>query len=404
MAASACGAACEELSDTPQFRDSLDHEFPECADSNSGINRRDVMKLMAASAAMAGLSACTKLPTEKIVPYVRPPEEIVPGRPLFYATSMHQAGVALGLLVESHMGRPTKVEGNPEHPGSQGGTDVFTQGSILNLYDPDRLRSVVFEGTLSDRSTFASTMGNARVNFETKSTGLRILTGTVTSPTLGAQIKKLLAKFPEAKWHQYEPSGGDSVREGTRLAFGKPMNPVYHFEQADVIVSLDADFLTIGPGHTRYTRDFSRRRDLAEGPASKLNRLYVVEPMPTSTGTMADHRWPLRASDVEGFARQLAAAVGVSVSAGAGTSARSSGRDRRYRARPHRTSRLVHRDCRRASAAFRSRAGACHECGARQHGQNGYLHRIHRSRAGQSDGFAPRSGQRSERGQSRASC
>ena len=166
-----------------------------------------------------------------------------------------------------------------------------------------------------------------------------MLTGTVTSPTLGAQLKKLLTQFPDAKWHQYEPAGGDSVREGTRLAFGKPMNPVYHFEQADVIVSLDADFLSIGAGHTRYTREFSTRRDLAEGPASKLNRLYVVEPMPTSTGSMADHRWPLRASDVEGFARQLAVAVGVSIPGGASaSSAISVDCDRRHWAGPVRTS------------------------------------------------------------------
>ena len=322
----------EELSGSKEYRSFLQNEFPanggKASDEASGeipeklsethldINRRDVMKLMAASAAMAGLSACTKLPTEKIVPYVRPPEEVIPGRPLFYATTMTQAGVGTGLLVESHMGRPTKIEGNSEHPGSAGGTDVFMQASILDLYDPDRLRNVLYEGSLSNWTDFANAMGNARVNFGAHGTGLRILTGTVTSPTLGAQIKKLLVQFPEAKWHQYEPSGGDSVREGTRLAFGKPMNPVYHFEQADVIVSLDADFLTTGSGHTRYTRDFSTRRDLAAGPSSKLNRLYVVEPMPTSTGTMADHRLPLRATEIEGFAGQLAAAVGVSVPAG----------------------------------------------------------------------------------------
>ncbi len=327
----------EELSGTKEYRNFLVNEFPanggkvsekasdeaseelpeKLSNEHLDINRRDVMKLMAASAAMAGLSACTKLPTEKIVPYVRPPEEIIPGRPLFYATSMPQAGVATGLLVESHMGRPTKIEGNSEHPGSKGGTDVFMQASILNLYDPDRLRNVLYEGSLSNWNEFANAMGDARVNNGTHGTGMRILTGTVTSPTLGAQLNKLLKQFPEAKWHQYEPSGGDSVREGTRLAFGKPMSPVYHFEQADVIVSLDADFLTTGAGHTRYTRDFSSRRDLAAGPSSNLNRLYVVEPMPTSTGTMADHRLPLRASEIEGFARQLAAAVGVSVPGGA---------------------------------------------------------------------------------------
>ncbi|HVB59501.1 MAG TPA: TAT-variant-translocated molybdopterin oxidoreductase [Candidatus Acidoferrales bacterium] len=307
----------EELSDTKEFRIFLENEFPANAEKDSeGIDRRDVLKLMAASAAMAGLSACTKLPTEKIVPYVRPPEEIIPGRPLFYATSMPLAGEARGVLVESHMGRPTKIEGNAEHPGSQGGTDVFMQASILNLYDPDRLRTVLNEDLLSNWSDFASAMGNVRVQSLGHGVGMRILTGTVTSPTLASQINKLLSQFPQAKWHQYEPGGGDSRREGTRLAFGKPVNPVYRFDQADVVVSLDADFLTSGPGHVRYAREFSSRRDLANGPSSKLNRLYVVEAMPTSTGSVADHRLPLRASEVEGFARQLAAAIGINVPAG----------------------------------------------------------------------------------------
>jgi MoCo/4Fe-4S cofactor protein with predicted Tat translocation signal len=306
----------EELSDTKEYRDFLENEFPANADKDSeGIHRRDVLKLMAASAAMAGLNACTKLPTQKIVPYVRPPEEIIPGRPLFYATSMPMGSEAAGLLVESNMGRPTKIEGNPEHPGSLGATDVFAQASILNMYDPDRSQIVIFDGRLSSWDDFVAAMGNARARLGLKGTGLRVLTRTVTSPTLAAQMRALLAQFPGAKWHQYEPCSGDSAREGTRLAFGKPVNPVYHVDQADVIVSLDADFLSSGPGHVRYTREFSSRRDLAAGPSAKLNRLYVVESMPTSTGAMADHRLPLRSTDVEDFARRLAAAAGVSAPA-----------------------------------------------------------------------------------------
>ena len=305
----------EQLSETRDYRNFLENEFPANAAETSGINRRDALKLMAASAAMAGLSACTKLPTEKIVPYVHPPEEIIPGKPLFYATSIPQGGAATGLLVESHMGRPTNIQGNPEHPGSLGSSDVFAQASILNLYDPDRSQTVIHDGRISDWGEFDAAMRNIRTQLAPKGTGLRILTETVTSPTLAAQLHSLLQQFPEAKWHQYEPCGGDCIAEGTRLAFGKPVNPVYRFDQADVIVSLDSDFLTSGPGHVRYARDFSSRRDLAQGPASKINRLYAVEPMPTSTGTMADHRLPLRATDVPAFARQLAAAVGVTVPA-----------------------------------------------------------------------------------------
>jgi MoCo/4Fe-4S cofactor protein with predicted Tat translocation signal len=313
----------EELSGTSKFEEFRDFEFPPSAGKdNDGIDRRDVLKLMAASAAMAGLSACTKLPSEKIVPYVKPPEEIIPGRPLFYATSLFQAGVATGVLVESHTGRPTKIEGNSEHPGSLGSSDIFSQASILQFWDPDRSQSVILNGRVSTWSDFAAAMGNSRTTLAPKGSGMRILTKTITSPTLGAQMKALLAQFPQAKWHQYEPCGADSVREGARLAFGKPVNTVYHFDQADVIVSLDADFLTCGAGHVRYARDFGTRRDLGAGPASKLNRLYVAESMPTATGAVSDHRLPVRSADIDDLARQLAAAAGVAVPPSSNASAK----------------------------------------------------------------------------------
>ena len=266
---------------------------------------------MAASAAMAGLSACTKLPTEKIVPYVNPPEQIIPGRPLFYATSFTHGGVSSGVLVESHTGRPTKIEGNPEHPGSLGGTDVFTQASILSLYDPDRSQAVIFDGRVTGWADFSAAMANARTGLASGGASVRILTETVVSPTLGAQLKAVLAAYPMAKWHQYEPASGDSVREGARLAFGKPVNTVYHFDRADVVLALDADFLNVGSGHVRYAREFASRRDLSSGAGSNLNRLYAVESMTTATGALADHRFPLRSSDVEAFARQLGAALGA---------------------------------------------------------------------------------------------
>src|SRR5580704_9024540 len=302
----------EQLAETKEYRQFLENEFPHVpeTDEQAGINRRDVLKFAAASAALAGLSACTKLPTEKIVPYVKAPEEIIPGRPLFYATSMTLAGVATGLLVESNMGRPTKIEGNPEHPGSLGGTDVFAQASVLTLYDPDRSQTVIHEGRISDWNTFAAAMSDVRGQQSPKGAGLRILTETVTSPSLAAQIHAALRQFPDAKWHQYEPCGRDNVRAGAKLAFGKPVNPVYRFDKADVIVSLDADFLTCGAGHVRYARDFSSRRAMAT-PSDNPNRLYVVESMPTSTGAMADHRKPVRASEVAGFAAELASELGT---------------------------------------------------------------------------------------------
>ena len=311
----------EQLSDTKDFREFSENEFPANTEFKrerfDGIGRRDVLKLMGASAALTGLGACTKLPTEHIVPYVRPPEEIIPGRPLFYASSVVSHGVATGVLVESHEGRPTKMEGNPEHPGSLGACDAQTMASILNMYDPDRSQSVLHDGRLTDWAAFAAAMADFNLQVGEKGADLRILTKTVSSPALASQIKKLLGMYPAAKWHQYEPLSGDSVRDGARLAFGKPVNTLYRFDKADVVLALDADFFNRGPGHVRYTKDFSSRRDLANGPSTNLNRLYVVESMPSSTGASADHRLPLRSSDIAAFARAIAGGVGVAGAGGA---------------------------------------------------------------------------------------
>src|SRR5713226_1393221 len=226
----------EELSETKEYREFLENEFSANAESHAeGINRREMLKLMAASAALAGLSACTKLPTQKIVPYVRAPEEIVPGKPLFYATAMPHGGFGLGLLVESHMGRPTKVEGNPEHPASLGATDVFAQAAVLTLYDPDRSQVVSNAGRISTWSAFLTAISAA---LETqrlkKGAGLRVLTETVTSLTLAAQFEALRTTFPLAAWHQYEPVTRDTARAGARLALGEEVNTIYHFDKADV--------------------------------------------------------------------------------------------------------------------------------------------------------------------------
>src|SRR6202158_4939223 len=139
----------DELADTPEFRDHAENEFPHGAnDPNATLDRRELLKVMAASAAFAGLSGCTKLPTQRIVPYVRQPEQIIPGKPLFYATAVTLGGVATGVLVESHMARPTKVEGNPDHPASLGASDAFAQASVLGLYDPDRSRAEIHDGRI----------------------------------------------------------------------------------------------------------------------------------------------------------------------------------------------------------------------------------------------------------------
>jgi molybdopterin-containing oxidoreductase family iron-sulfur binding subunit len=362
----------EELAESDDFEKFLEDEFPNRApDWMEPAQRRTFLKVMGASMALAGLAACTKQPKETIVPYVRQPEEFIPGKPLFYATAMQMSGVATGLLVESHLGRPTKVEGNPDHPGSLGASDYFNQASVLTLYDPDRSQVATNRGRISSWVGFqaALTQERERANLN-KGAGFRILTETVTSPTLGNQIKDFQKQLPAAKWHQWEPMFGHSAAAGAQMAFGRPVNTIYHFDKADVIVSLDADFLSCGPGNLRYAREFADRRrvltnitktdipkeDRQEGfqpgpdapyrnqaathveedkspgqqatPAqaqglpidqTNLSRMYMVESAPSPTGGMADHRWALKPSEIENVAWQLAAALGVGGASSTGT-------------------------------------------------------------------------------------
>jgi MoCo/4Fe-4S cofactor protein with predicted Tat translocation signal len=310
----------ESVAETPEFQEFLHREFPANASEwTDPVGRRSFLKLMSASMALAGVSACTVQPTELIVPYVRQPEEEIPGKPLFFATAMTLGGVATGLLVESHAGRPTKVEGNPDHPGSLGATDLFAQGSVLTLYDPDRSQSILQLGEIRPWATFVTAMKSAlQGQGASKGAGLRILTETVSSPTLAAQIQQVLAAYPEAKWIQWESLPRDNARAGARLAFGEIVEPQYDFTKADVVVSLDADFLASeGPANLRYTRQFSSRRRV-EGTGETLNRMYVVEATPSVTGGKSDHRVPLKSGQIDAFARALAARVGVTdISGGA---------------------------------------------------------------------------------------
>ncbi|HUI26850.1 MAG TPA: TAT-variant-translocated molybdopterin oxidoreductase, partial [Candidatus Kryptonia bacterium] len=304
----------EELAETEEFQAFIDHEFPRGAMLlNEGIDRRQFLQLMGASLALAGLNACTRQPTENVVPYVKPPEEVIPGEPLFFATALSHGGIGTGVLVESHMGRPTKVEGNPDHPASLGATDAFAQAEVLTLYDPDRSQVITSAGEIRPWGAFLGALRRALdAQRERGGAGLRLLTETVTSPTLAAQIHALLAAFPKAKWHQYEPVQRDNVRAGAHLAFGEAVDTVHRFESAEVIVSLDADFLACGPGHLRYVREFTRKRRVS-GEHAAMNRLYVVEPTPSVTGASADHRLPLRAGEIDDCARAVAAGLGVAV-------------------------------------------------------------------------------------------
>ncbi len=315
----------DELADTAEFREFLDREFPrDASEWRDPVSRRTFVKLMGASLALAGLTGCEfalKQPQEKIVPYVRQPEQVVPGKPLFFATAMPFQGYGIGLLVESHEGRPTKIEGNPDHPASLGASDKFMQASILTMYDPDRSQRVVSAGAPSTWDAFLKAASAALEQQRgTQGAGLRILTETLTSPTLVNQIQALLAAFPSAKWYQYEPTGRDSAMAGARLAFGQDVHALYRFDQAHVVVSLDADFMNNGPGNVRYARQFADSRRVRKGKA-EMSRLYVAEVSLSPTGTLADHRLPVRASQVETLVRAIATGVGVAgVQASAGLS------------------------------------------------------------------------------------
>jgi molybdopterin-containing oxidoreductase family iron-sulfur binding subunit len=301
----------EELAGSAEFQAMLHREFPKGASEwLDTVSRRGFLRLMGASLALAGMTACTRQPLEPIVPYVRQPEDVVPGRAKFYATAMTLAGYGKPLLVESQMGRPTKVEGNPEHPASLGGTDIFAQASILEMYDPDRSQTVTYLGDVRSWGAFLQTIrGALNAQKSLGGAGIRLLTQAISSPTLADQVRGFLQLYPQAKWHQYEPVNRDAAWEGSKLAFGEAVETQYRLENADVVLSLDADFLDAAfPGFTRYARDFAKRRDPDSG---KMNRLYVVESAMSPTGARADHRLPLRYSEVEGFARALATKVGA---------------------------------------------------------------------------------------------
>ena len=280
---------------------------------------------MGASLALAGLYGCSERPSEKIVPYVQQPEQIVPGMPLFFATTMPMNGYGYGVLAESHEGRPTKIEGNPNHPASLGAANVFMQASALLLYDPDEIRAKNVQrfDSISSWDDFQSELLARLANKESPGgKGVRLLTGTVTSPTLIDQIQQFLKRFPQARWHHYDPMARVNMQRGAMLAFGRPLNTVHQFRRfesdttpidAKVIVSLDSDFLWSDPGSLQYARHFAAARQVRVRHSwhPTMSRLYVIESSLSLTGSMADHRIPARSEDVALFAEALASFLGA---------------------------------------------------------------------------------------------
>jgi molybdopterin-containing oxidoreductase family iron-sulfur binding subunit len=294
----------DELANTPGFQAAVEKEFPGSPHGwGDEVSRRGFLKFMGASAALAGLAGCTKQPDEPIYPYIKAPEDLILGKPMYFATAHPFVTGAVPLLVKTDQFRPIKIDGNPEHPYNQGSSDPFTQATLLDLYDPDRSQHVTYRGENREWAEFAVELRNKVISTK-DGTGIYFLSETITSPTLARQWREVQAKYPNAKLVQYDPAIA-----GTALASG--LNVQYDLADADVIVSLDADFLSGAgfPGFHQLVRQYAERRKSPE----KLNRLYAIESTPTTTGLKAEHRLGLRASEIPAFAAELAKAIGIEV-------------------------------------------------------------------------------------------
>jgi len=293
----------DELAGTPEFQAAVEKEFPSAAQEwVDPVSRRGFLKLMGASMALAGLAGCTKQPDEPIYPYVKAPEDLILGKPMYFATAHPFVTGAVPLLVKADQFRPIKIDGNPEHPYNQGASDPFTQATLLDLYDPDRSQHVTFRGENREWAEFAQEF-RAKVASTGDGTGIYFLSETITSPTLARQWGEVKKAYPKATLVQYDPAVA-----GTSLATSG-LSVQYDLTDADVIVSLDADFLSGAsyPGFHKLVRQFAERRKSPE----RLNRLYSIESTPTTTGLKAEHRLGLRASEIPTFAAALAKSVGV---------------------------------------------------------------------------------------------
>lgn len=286
-----------ELADAPEYREFLESEFP-AAEDPEGVNRRRWLQVMGASLSLAAVGGGCRWEKTELLPLARRPDNRVPGEPQYFATAMELDGAAVGLLVQSVDGRPIKIEGNPQHPQSLGSTTAWHQASLLHLYDPDRSSFPVERaGPRSEKRSWeqADRALRERLAEMPGGAGLRILSEASSSPTIAAMRTRLEARLPQARWHEYEPFSRDNEREGTRLAFGKPYRVHYRLDRARRIVCFDADLLAVHPAAIEYQRFYADGREVVDG---EMNRLYAVESRFTVTGAAADHRLPVRSSQI----------------------------------------------------------------------------------------------------------
>ena len=297
----------DQLADTPEFRQWVQREFPEDASAVlDGNSRRTMLKIMAASFGLAGLAACSR-PEYRLAPQARGRFDYIPGAPYNYTSVFALGGHASGVIVQTNEGRPSKIEGNPDHPISMGAATALAQASVLGVYDPDRSTTVLDGGKPSSWDKFEAAVKGLSLG---DGSGLRFLSESVVSPTLESQRAEALKKWPRAKWVEYESLSRENERNGAVLAFGQPVNVHPQFDKAKVILSLDYDFLGTDYPTPLATKLFSKNRHVnSEEDLDKLSRLYVVESQFSLTGANAEHRLRMQGGDVQKFAMDLAAAL-----------------------------------------------------------------------------------------------
>jgi MoCo/4Fe-4S cofactor protein with predicted Tat translocation signal len=301
-----------QLEDSPESRAFLEREFPVGASElPDGISRRSMITLLGASLSLAGLAGCRR-PVEEIVPYVTAPEDAVPGIPRYYATTMPFRRSAYGLIVESHEGRPTKIEGNPGHPATLGASSARIQASVLGLYDPDRSQTIRLKGEPKSWSDFVTAWKElAQAHAADGGAGLAVVSESFSSPTLARLAAEFRGRYPRATWATYEAVSDENRLAGLRSATGRDVDLMLRIDQASVILALDADPLLTDPEMIRHVRGFAAgRRAGASGGA--MNRLYAVEGVYSLTGSMADHRLRLESRQISPFLAALAARLAPS--------------------------------------------------------------------------------------------
>lgn len=302
-----------ELAQNEEYERFVEREFPEDAtELKDGFSRRTFLRMMGASIALAGFAACRR-PVQKILPYSKQPEEVIPGVPNYYASAMPFQDALTGIVIENHEGRPTKIEGNEMHPASGGSSSKFNQAAMLGMYDPDRSRNVIKDG---ERSSYTNFQSFCQQHFGDTERNIAFISESNSSPTYNKLKDQALSQFPNAQWVTYEPFGEDNALEGTNMAFGQRLRTINHFDEADIIVALDDDFLNPAAhkNSVQNTKEFTERRDVETG--EEISRLYAIESTFTVTGSNADNRLRIKSSELGLFIQALAAELGVAGTSG----------------------------------------------------------------------------------------